>query len=146
MPSGVIRLRNSKKNQPNKHEVVPLVDNSGVHPVEYRDDSVLRKDVHPNTWAPEGQNPNAPYPVVKGQGYHRTMAIVGPRAKEPIYAPDKYRPFGSSKKSARQWSIDTDQVTGVHFQSPPVAAEMVDHEKEGPVRGRQSDKSSKGKQ
>jgi len=148
MPSGVIRLRNSKKNQPNKHEVVPLVDNSGVHPVEYRDDSVLRKDVHPNTWAPEGQNPNAPYPVVKGQGYHREMTIVGPRAKEPIYAPDKFRAFGSSKKSAREMSQMTDQVYGVHLQGPPEAAEipLVETLKDGKIRGRQGDKSSKGKQ
>jgi len=149
--SGISRLRQAKKASKSMkgiHEVVPVTDNSGVHPVEYRDDSVLRLDVHPNPWSPNGKNPNGPYPVIKDQGYHREMSIVGPRAKEPIYAPDKFRPFGSSMKSARQMSQKTDQVYGVHLQGPPEAAEipLVNMLGDGKVRGRQSDKSSKGKQ
>ena len=138
MPSGVIRLRNSKKTQENPRIVYPLVDNSGVHPVEYRDDSTLRRDVHPNPWAPDGQNPRAPYPVVKGQGYHREMTTVGHRADEPIKPPKKWRPFGSSKPSAKQFSEMSDQDYGVKMQLPPQAAEipLVKQKVDGKIRGR----------
>ena len=144
MPSGVIRLRNSKKNQQNPRVVYPVADTSGYNSVDYRDDSTLRKDVHPNPWAPEGQNPRAPYPVVKGQGYHREMETKKHRADEPIKPPDKFRPFGSSKPSAKQWSRETDQKYGVHYQLPPEAAEIpLVRNGEGKIRGRQADKSSK---
>lgn len=92
MPSGVYRLRNAKKapkSMKGIHEVVPVQDTSGYNEVDFRDDTVLRKDVHPNKWAPNGANPYAPYPVVKGQGYHREMTVVGPRAEEDIKPPKK---------------------------------------------------------
>jgi hypothetical protein len=90
MPSGVYRLRNSKKapkSMKGIHEVVPVADTSGYNEVDFRDDTVLRKDVHPNKWSPNGANPYSPYPVIAGQGYHREMTIVGPRAEEPLKKP-----------------------------------------------------------
>ena len=92
MPSGVYRLRNSKKapkSMKGIHDVVPVTDTSGYNSVDYRDDTTLRKDTHSNPWSPNGANPYAPYPVVKGQGYHREMSVVGPRADEPLKPPKK---------------------------------------------------------
>jgi len=99
-------------------------DISGVHPYEYRDDSVLRKDVHPNPYQPNGITPRGPYPVLGNQGYKREMTVVGPRAEEPLRPPKKFSPFGSSKASAKQPSRVTDQVYGVKLQLPPEAAEV----------------------
>src|SRR6266566_965877 len=92
MPSGVYRLRNSKKapkSMKGIHDVVPVTDTSGYNSVDFRDDTTLRKDTHSNPWSPNGANPYAPYPVVKGQGYHREMTVVGPRADEPLKPPKK---------------------------------------------------------
>ena len=92
MPSGVYRLRNSKKapkSMKGIHDVVPVTDTSGYNSVDYRDDTTLRKDTHSNPWSPNGANPYAPYPVIKGQGYHREMSVVGPRADEPLKPPKK---------------------------------------------------------
>src|SRR6266566_9671131 len=92
MPSGVYRLRNSKKapkSMKGIHDVVPVTDTSGYNSVDFRDDTTLRKDTHSNPWSPNGANPYAPSPVIKGQGYHREMSVVGPRADEPLKPPKK---------------------------------------------------------
>jgi len=92
MPSGVYRLRNAKsapKSMKGIHTVVPVADTSGYNEVDFRDDTTLRKDVHANPWSPNGAHPYAPYPVIKGQGYHREMTVVGPRAEEPLKPPKK---------------------------------------------------------
>lgn len=143
---GLRNVRMSRTNHPVPRMYVPVQDTSGYNEVDYRDDSVLRTDTHPNPWSPNGANPRAPYPVVKGQGYHREMTVVGPRVKEPLAPPTKFRPFGSSKPSAKSMSPVTNQKYGVKLQGPPEAAEtpMVKNG-EGKVRGRQADKSSKAK-
>ena len=107
MPSGVYRLRNSKKapkSMKGIHDVIPVADTSGYNSVDYRDDTTLRKDTHSNPWSPNGANPYAPYPVVKGQGYHREMTVVGPRADEPL-KPSKKR--DSSVWKATELDIPT---------------------------------------
>lgn len=132
MPSGVYRLRNAKsapKSMSGIHRVVPVTDTSGYNEVDFRDDTVLRKDTHPNKWAPNGANPYGPYPVIKGQGYHREMTVVGPRAEEPLKPPKKP---GTYKK-----------YDDVAYVKPKPIDRNIDGE--GRVRGRQADKSSKSK-
>ena len=90
MPSGVYRLRNSKKapkSMKGIHDVIPVQDTSGYNDLLYNDDSTLRKDVHTNPWSPDGHNPNSPYPVIKGQGYHREKTSTPKRKEEPIRMP-----------------------------------------------------------
>ena len=127
MPSGVYRLRNAKKapkSMKGIHEVVPVQDTSGDNEVDYRDDTVLRKDVHSNPWAPNGANPHAPYPVVKGQGYHREMTVVGPRAEEPLKPP--------KKPATRVW-----QASNLDIPTKPALSN------EEPVRGEHGRNTSK---
>ena len=155
MPSGVIRKRlahsAAKTTEDIRWYANTDYDISGVHPFEYRDDSVLRKDVHPNKWAPNGIHPRAPYPVAGNQGYKREMTVVGPRAEEPLRPPDKFRPFASSSPIAKQRAQATARLYGVQLQAPPNAAEEVlkvpdgRMAREGKIRGRQPKKSSRSR-
>lgn len=119
MPSGVVRLRMAKT-----YHTMPIAP--------YGNDDPLDSDK-------SGLNP------LHGHNETQNDIVLRKPGDEPS-APKKFRPFGSSRESARSMAKITNQKYGVKKQGPPEAAEIpfvVDGE--GAIRGRQADKSSKYK-